>query len=108
MQVWTGHATGISHQSNHLTTLYRIADGYQRLAQMKVRGDDSASVIDVDDIAGEKKVVDERNHSTIGCTDRLADRTAEIDAEVTSRELAVEQPARPELTGDHRTSGFEK
>ena len=36
-------------------------------------------MVDVDHVAGEQKVIDEGDDSTVGCAHRLANRTSEID-----------------------------
>src|SRR6266581_3302870 len=79
VQMRSRHAPGVSDQSNDLTALHSVADGDQRLAQMEVRRDDATAVIDVDDVAGEKKVVDEADYSAIRCPHRLANGATEVD-----------------------------
>src|SRR5438105_8294200 len=108
MQVRTRHTPGISDQSDDLTALHSVANSHQRLAQVEVRRDNATAVIDVDDVAGEEKVVDERDYSTVCCAYRLADGAAEVDAEVAGGEAAVEQSPRAELAGYHRGPGPEK
>jgi len=85
-----GDASGISHLSDHLTPLHGFPLLDERFAQVKVRRDHSAAVIDVDHVAGEKKVIYQRYDTAVGSADGLADRPAEIDTEVTRGELAVE------------------
>jgi hypothetical protein len=76
-------ATRTPDQANHLSPLNGVAACHERFAHMEIRGDDPAAVIYVDHVSREKKVVDERNHPAIRRANRLADRAAEIDAEVT-------------------------
>lgn len=58
-------ATRRAHQTYLLTLLHRIARRNKSLTQMKITGDDSGTVVDVDDIAGKKEIVDESYDSTI-------------------------------------------
>jgi hypothetical protein len=101
MQMRTGNASGIPDQSNRLASLHRLARRNERFAEVKIRRNNAASVIDVDDIAGEKEVVDERHHATIGRAHRISNRSAKIDAEVSRRYLPIEQAARSELARYH-------
>ncbi len=102
MQVRSGHSPRRSDESDALSSRDRVAYRHERLAEMKVRGDDSTTVVDVNHIAGKKKIVDESNDSTIRREHRLSDRATEIDAEVTTGYAAVEDAAGSEFTGDHR------
>jgi len=102
MQVRSGHSTCRSDESDPLSPGDRIAYRHERLAEMKIRGHDSTTVIDVHHIAGEKEIVDESNDSTVRCEHGLSERATEIDAEVATGYLAVEDAAGSEFTGDHR------
>src|SRR5690242_17815879 len=96
------YASGIADEADHLPALHDFADVYQRLAQVKVRCHDSATVIDVYDVAGEKEVVDQSDHTAICCLDRLPHRAAEINTQMTRSQLTIEQPTRAKLARDHR------
>ena len=99
---------GIAHQSDDLPAPHGVTDSDQSFAQMKIRCDDATTVIDVDDVAGEKKVVDEHDDSAIGNPHRLSDATAKIDPKVTRGQSSVEGPTRAELARDHRRAGLEE
>src|ERR1700681_4949741 len=108
MQVRSRNATRISDQTNHLSALHCITGRDERLAQMEIRGDDSAPVIDVDDVSREKEIVDERNHTAIRSAHRFADRAPKINAEVTRGERAIEEASGAEFTCHHRCARLEK
>jgi len=108
MQVRAGDATCTPDQPNHLPSLHGVAGRYERLAHVEIRGDDPAAVIDVDHIPREKEVVDERNHPAIRRANRLADRAAEINAEVARRECAVEKAPGSEFARHYRTARLEE
>ncbi len=101
MQVRSGHSSRSSDESNLLPSYDRVAYRYQRLAEMKVCGDDSTTVVDVNDVTGEKEIVDERNHSAVGRAHWLPDRAPEIDAKVTAGHAAVEETSGSEFARDH-------
>jgi hypothetical protein len=71
---------------------------------MEIRGDQAAPVIDVDDVAGEKKVVYQRDYAPIGRAHRLTDGSAEIDTQMAAGNLSVENSPRSEFTCDRRRS----
>lgn len=87
---------GIPDQTNLLTTANCIAGRDERPAEMEIRRHDSAAVIDIHDISGEKEVADERDYTAIRSKDRRADSAAEIDAEMPTGHRAVEHAARSE------------
>jgi hypothetical protein len=86
----TRYPSGITDESDHLTALHGVPSRYKRFAEMKIRCDDSAAVIDVDHVTGEKKVVDECYHSAVRRTHRLSNRSPEIDPEMSCGHLTVE------------------
>jgi len=101
MQVRSGHSPRRSDESDPLSSRDRVAYRHERLAEVKIRSDNSTTVIDVNHIAGEKEIVDESNDSAVRCEHRLSDGATEIDAEVTTGYAAVEDAAGSEFTGDH-------
>ena len=102
MQVRSGHSPCRTDESNPLSSRDRVAYRHERLAEMKIRGDDSTAVVDVNHIAGEKEIVDESNDSPVRCEHGLSECATEIDAEVTTGYPTVEDAAGSEFTGDHR------
>src|SRR5881392_1679303 len=60
------------------------------------------------DVTTPHEPVDQCHHSAVRSANLLAGGAAKIDAKVTSRESAIEQPPRPELTRDHRFPRPEK
>jgi hypothetical protein len=95
----SSHSSSRTYQTYLLPPLDSVALRYQGLAQVEIRGDDSAAVIDVHDIAGKKKIADERDNSAIGRSHRLSDRPAKVDAEMAAGERSIEhspaaEPAR--------------
>ena len=102
MEVRAGHPSGRSDKSDLLSPHDRVADRHERLAEVEVRGDDSAAVVNVNDVAGEKEVVDERDDAAVRRAHRLSDRATKIDAEVTAGHAAVEDASGPELARDYQ------
>jgi hypothetical protein len=100
MQVRPGHAAGRPDQADNLSAGDGVPCGHECLAEVEVRGDQTAAVIDVDDIAREKEVVDQRDDAAIGSPDGLAYRSAEINTEMAARHPSVEQTPRSKFTGD--------
>ena len=101
MQVRAGHSSRSSDESNLLSPHDRVAYRHKRLAEMEVCGDDSTTVVDVNDVTGEKEVVDERNHSAVRRAHGLSDSAPEIDAEVAADHTAVKETAGSEFARDH-------
>ena len=89
-----------AYQSNLLAASDGVAGRDESSAQVEISGDDTAPVIDVHDVAGEKESVHQRDHTAVSCEYRRADRALEIDAEVTARHPAVEYPSGAEAAGD--------
>jgi len=84
------NASRISHQPDFLSPLYGVANSDEGFAQVKVRCDDSGAVIDVDHIARQKEIVDERDDAPISCAYRLSYSAPEINAEMARSERTVE------------------
>ncbi len=101
MQVWSGHSPCSSDESDLLSPRDRVAHCHERFAEMEISGDDSTAVIDVDDIASQKEIVDERNDAAVRSAYWVSDRAAEIDAKVTAGHAAVKETAGSELARDH-------
>src|SRR5438132_680063 len=97
VEMRTCYASRVTNKSDQLTSLHDVANRDERFAKVKICGDDSAAVIDVDHVTGEKKVVDECNHSAVRRTHRLSNRSPEIDTEMSCGHLTVEQPTRSEF-----------
>ena len=100
----TGHAAGRTDESDLLSPLNGVTDCDKRFAEMEVASDDSGAVIDVNDVACQKKVVDERNDATVRGIHRLPYGAPEIDAEVAAGHVAVEETPGSKLTGDYRSA----
>jgi hypothetical protein len=56
--MWPCNASGVSDQSDDLSALNRLANANQRFAQVKVRRNDSAAVVDINHVARQEEVVD--------------------------------------------------
>jgi hypothetical protein len=67
---------------------------------VEIRRDQPAAVIDVDDVAGEKEVVHQRDHAAIGGAHRFTYRPAEINTKVPAGHPPIEQTSGSELTRD--------
>jgi hypothetical protein len=93
----TRHASGCPNQADLLPTLDGVANRDKRLAEMEIAGYDSGTMVDVNDVAGEKEFVDERNHAAIRRIHRLTYRSPEIDAEVAAGHVAVEETPASKL-----------
>ena len=95
----TSHSSSCTHQTYLLPPLDSVALRYQGLAQVEIRGNDSAAVIDIHDIPGEKKIADERDNSAISRSHWLSDRASKVYTEVAAGKRSVEhspaaEPAR--------------
>jgi hypothetical protein len=101
MQVRAGYSPRRSDQSDLLPPRDRVAHCHERFTEMEISGDDSTTVIDVDDIASQKEIVDERNDTAVGGAHWVSDRPSEIDAKVAAGHAAVEETAGSELACDH-------
>jgi hypothetical protein len=101
MEVRASHSSRRSNEPDSLSPNHGIADGHQWLAQVKIRGDDPATVIDVDDVSCQKEVVDERDDAAIRGTYWLTDCAAKVDPEVPAGQAAVEDASGPELARDY-------
>src|SRR5262249_46956365 len=66
------------------------------------------AVVDVHDVAGEKKLRDERDDAPIGRENHFADAPTIVHAEVTAGDAAVEDAAGAESTGDLRVAGAQE
>jgi len=97
MQMRTGYTSGGTDESDLLPPLHGVANCDERLAEMEIAGYDTGTMVDVNDVAGQKEIVDERNHTAIGGIHRLAYRSPEIDAEVATGHLTVEETPASEL-----------
>ena len=102
MQMRSGHSPCRSYEPNPLSPPHCVAHRHERFAEVKIRRDDSATVVDINHVAGEKEIVDECNNSAVRGEHRLSDRATEIDAKVTAGDPAVEDAAGTEFAGDHR------
>jgi hypothetical protein len=101
MQMRAGHSSSRSDESDPLSARNRVACRDQRFAQVEIGGYDSAAVIDVHDVAGEKEIVDERDDSAVRGPDRLSDCAPEIDTKMAAGHAAVEETSRSKLTRDY-------
>jgi hypothetical protein len=108
MEVWAGHSSCRSDEPDLLSSLYSIAHGHECLAEVEIRGHDASSVIDVDDIAGQEEVVDERDDSAVRSIHRLTDGSPEIDTEVAARQVAIEDTPGSKLAGNYRRTRAEE
>ena len=105
MQVRTSHPSRRSDESDSLPPHYRVARGYERLAQVEVSCDDTTAVIDVNNVTGEKEIVDESNDTTVCRAHRLTGGAPEVDTEVTAGHATVEETSGSELARDDRCPG---
>ena len=93
-----GYAPGRADEADLLPPLDGVANSDERFAEMEIAGYDPSSMVDVNDVAGQKEIVDERNYAAIRGIHRLAYRSPEIDAEVTTGHLTVEETPTSKLT----------
>jgi hypothetical protein len=82
MKVWPRNSACCTDEPNFLSAGDRVSFRYQRATQMKVPGDDSIAVIDVNHVPGEKESVYKSNDSTIGCHDRRSSGSTKIHTQV--------------------------
>src|ERR1019366_10512996 len=90
VKVRAGYSPCRSNQSYHLAALDGVALRDESLAHVKVRGNNSVSVVDVHNVAGEKQTGNERHDTAVGCNDAISRTSPEIDSEVPAGECAVE------------------
>ena len=93
MQVRARHASGRADEPDRLTALNCVTFGDERFAHVKVCRNDTRSVIDVHNVAGEKEIVNERNNSTVGCNDGVSRLSPKVDPKMAAREPAIEHAA---------------
>ena len=105
MEMWAGYPPGRADKSDLLSSHDRVAYRNEWFAEVKIRRNHSAAVVDVDNVAGEEEIVDQRNDSAISGAHRLPNRTPEIDTEVAAGHAAVEDASGTELARDYRRSG---
>src|ERR1700694_2761136 len=98
----TRHPPGGADQTDYLPAGDSVPHRHKCLAEVEIRGDETTAVIDVDNVAGEKEVVDERDNPAIGGAHGLAYRSAKINTQVATRHPAVEQTPRSKFTRDRR------
>jgi hypothetical protein len=94
------HSARCPHEPDFLAARNRITFRYQRTTQVKISGDDSVAVIDVDDVPGQEESIDERDDSTVGCNDRRSCTSSQIHTEVARGERSVECAAGTESRGN--------
>ncbi len=93
MQMRSRNPSRLAYQPDLLSPLHCVTNGHECLTQVEVRSDDPCAVIDVNHVAGEKKIVDERNHASISRSHWLPNGSSEIDTEVARGKRSIEQPA---------------
>ena len=108
MEVGSRHSAGRSDQADNLSAGYSVPRRHEWLAEVEIRGDQPAAVIDVDDVAGEKEVVHQRDDAAIGSAHGLANGSAEINTKVAAGHLSVEQTSRSKFTRDCRSPRAKK
>ena len=97
-----GYASGCTDESNLLSPLYGVTNGDERFAEMEIASDDSGSMVDVNDIAGQEKIVDQCNDTAVRGIHRLPRSAPEVDSKVAARHMTVEEASRSKFTRDHR------
>jgi hypothetical protein len=100
MQVGACNSAGSAYQANLLPASDGVAGRDETFAEVEISGDDTTSVIDVQNVAGEKESIHQRDHAAVSREYRRADCALEIDAEVAARHPAVEYPPGTEAAGD--------
>lgn len=102
MEVRAGHSSCGPNESDLLSPLYGIPHCDEWFAEVEIRGHDASAVIDVNDIAGQEEVVDERDDAAVGSVHRLPHGPAKIDTEVAAGQVAIEDTPGSKLTGNYR------
>jgi len=100
MEMRTGHPARRTNEANLLSASDGVAGRDESFAQVEISGDDTGSVIDVHDVAGEKESVHQRDYAAVCREYRRARCALEIDAEVTACHSAIEHSAGTEAAGD--------
>ena len=96
----TRHTTSCSDEADLLPAFNSVTSGDLRLAHIEVACDDAIPMVDVDDIPGKKELRDQRHHAPIRGHNRIAFRSAVVDAKVAAGNLAVEDSPSSELACD--------
>lgn len=65
VEVGAGDSPGRADESDLLSPANSVTGGDERLAQVKVCRHDSTTVVEVDNVPGEKEITDERDNSTV-------------------------------------------
>ena len=102
--MWTSYSPGRSDEPNLLPARNRISLCDESATQMEVAGDDAVAVVDVHDIAGEKEIIHQCNHTSIRGAYGRADFSREVHAEVPACKSAIEGSSRSEAGSDRRRS----
>jgi hypothetical protein len=104
----TSHSSGGPDEPDLLAARNRISLRNQRAAQMEVAGDDTVAVVDVNDIARKKEVIDQRNDASIRRAHGRANTSREVHAEVPACKSAIERSSRAEAGGNSGRSRSQK
>src|SRR5687768_9068389 len=94
------HSTRRADETDALAALHRVALRDERLGEMEVARDDTAAVIYVDDPAGEKERVHQRDDAAVGREHGRAGVPTKVDAQMPARDHAIEHAPRPERARD--------
>ena len=91
-------ATRCPDKADRLTCADSIPRRYQLLAQMEIGAQDAGTVIQVDDVTGQKEGLDEEHFSVCRRYDRVTKRPAQVQAHVPTGHLTIEHPPIAEST----------
>jgi len=94
------HSARCANEPEFLPARNCITFRDQGTTQVKVSGDDSVAVIDVDDVPGQEESIAQREDSAFGCNDRRSCASSQIHTKVARGERSVERAAGTEPRGN--------
>jgi hypothetical protein len=103
-----GHSSRRADEADGLPTRYGVADGNERLAQVKVSGDHTSPVIDVDHSTGKKERIDQCHDAAVRGAHRGSDGSREVDTEMSAGDGSIEGAAGAEAARDAGCPRFEE
>jgi hypothetical protein len=104
VQVRPGHAAAGADAPDRLPGRHGVAHGHVLPAQVEVRAHETLAVIEVDHVARQVELLDQRDDASRGGVHGGTDGAGEVDARVPALDLPVELAAVPEPARDARSA----
>jgi hypothetical protein len=99
VQVGAGDAAGSADRADALTASNGVTFRHGDVAEVKVGGHETLSVIYVDAVASERKVTYQAHDTAVGGAHRIALGTGQVQAQVPALQLAIEYTSAAKLAG---------